>query len=331
VARLRDLPGVEAASAVNHVPMAGDMFLMNVEIEGSPASKPGETPSAIYRVAMPGYFRAAGMRLARGREFTERDNESTTRIAVINQTMARRLWPVADPIGKRFRISTVSGPTSWYEVAGILQDAKQRDWAGRTDNEMYLSFLQDGAYQHSTVSFMTMTLVLRTSAPPALIAPLIRDQIHAIDQNVPITGILPMEQVVNDAVWLPRLEMSVLTGMAGLALVLASVGIYAVVSYLVSGRTQEIGIRMALGADGGAVARLVLRQSLAPVMIGAALGLAGTLALARWMSTLLFEVDAADPVTLAAVTSLLVAVALAAALGPARRAARLDPAGALRG
>src|SRR5207247_9973399 len=136
-------------------------------------------------------------------------------------------------IGKRFRLSTISGPTPWFEVAGILQDSKQRDWAARADNEMYIPFLQDGAYPHSSASFMTMTLVLRISAPPALIAPLIRDQIHAIDRNVPITSILSMEQAVNDAVWLPRLEMSVLSGMAGLALVLASVGIYAVVSYLV--------------------------------------------------------------------------------------------------
>jgi predicted permease len=270
------------------------------------------------------------MRLARGREFTERDTESTTRVAVINQTMARRLWQTGDAIGKRFRMGTVSGPTPWYEVIGVLQDAKQQKWAASADNEMYLPFLQDGAYQHSGASFMTMTLVLRTSAPPATVAPMVRDQIHAIDRNVPITSMISMEQVVDDAVWLPRLEMSILSGMAGLALVLATVGIYAVVSYLVSGRTQEIGIRMALGADSGSVARLVMRQSMAPVAIGAVMGLAGTLALARWMRTLLFEVDAADPVTLAAVTALLVAVAIGAALAPARRAARLDPLSALR-
>jgi len=330
VERLRGLGGVDEASAVNHVPMAGDTFIMGVEVEGAPAPKPGEQPSAIYRVAMPGYFRAAGMRLARGREFTERDTESTTRVALINQTMARRLWPSGDAIGKRFRISTVSGPTPWSEVIGVLQDAKQQKWTAGADNEMYLPFLQDGAYQHSAASFMTMTLVLRTSAPPAAVAPLVRDQIHAIDRNVPITRIISMGQVVDDAVWLPRLEMSLLSAMAGLALVLATVGIYAVVSYLVSGRTQEIGIRMALGADSGAVARLVMRQSLAPVAIGVVLGLAETLVLARWMRTLLFEVDAADPATLAVVTLLLVVVAVGAALAPARRAARLDPLAALR-
>jgi ABC-type antimicrobial peptide transport system permease subunit len=196
---------------------------------------------------------------------------------------------------------------------------------------MYLPFLQDPAYQHSSFGYLTMTLVLRTGAPAESIAAGIREQVRAIDRNVPVTSIVPMQQVVDDTVWLPRLEMSVLAAMAGLALVLATVGIYAVVSYVVSGRTQEIGIRMALGADAGAVARLVMAQSLGPVAIGAVAGLAGTVVLARWMRTLLFEVDAADPATLAMVTALLVAVAIAAALAPARRASRVDPVSALRG
>jgi predicted permease len=330
IERFRALPGVESASAVNHVPIAGDMFRLNIELEGRPAPKPGEVPSAIYRVAMPGYFQTAGMRLARGRAFSDRDTESTTRVAVVNQTLARHSWPGEDPIGKRFRISTVSGPTPWYEVAGVVQDAKQRGWDAAPESEMYIPYLQDGAYLHSPMAFLTMTLVIRTSAPAAMIAPLVREQIRAIDRNVPVTAIMPMEAVVDSAVWLPRLEMSVLTGMAGLALLLATVGIYAVVSYVVSGRTQEIGIRMALGADQRAVARLVLGQSMVPVAIGAAGGIAGTLAMARWMRALLFEVDPADPVMLSAVTAVLLAVAAAAAMGPARRAAGLDPVAALR-
>jgi putative ABC transport system permease protein len=328
--RLRALPGVTEASAVNHIPMAGDMFRFTIELEGQPAPKPGDVPSAIYRVAMPGYFRAVGMRLVRGRAFTAQDTENTVGVAVVNQTMARHSWPGEDAIGKRLRLLMVSGATRWFEVVGVLADARQRSWKAPAENEMYFPFWQDSAYLHSPMAYLTMTLVLRTSAAPAMIAPLVREQIRAIDSNVPVTSILSMEQVAEDAVWLPRLEMSLLTGMAGLALILATVGIYAVVSYLVSGRTQEIGIRMALGADGRDVARLVLRQSLAPVAIGAALGLAGTLALSRWMRTLLFEVDAADPLTLAVVTAVLVGVAMAAAFGPARRAAKMDPVGALR-
>ena len=331
VDRFRALPGVEAASAVNHVPMAGDVFRMEIELEGQPKPRPGETPSAIYRVAMPGYFRTAGLKLVRGREFTDRDTEATTHVAVVNETLARRSWPGEDAIGKRFRMFIAGGTTPWYEVAGVIRDAKQRNWEAAPESEMYLPYLQDNAYLHMPYTYLTMTLVVRSSAPPAMIAPLVREQIRAIDRNVPVTAITSMEQVVDDAVWLPRLEMSVLFGMAALALLLATVGIYAIVSYVVSGRTQEIGIRMALGADPRAVAGLVLRQSMLPVTIGAVAGIAGTLVLARWMRTVLFEVDAADPVTLAIVTALLVGVAVAAALGPARRAARLDPVGALRG
>jgi len=175
-----------------------------------------------------------------------------------------------------------------------------------------------------------MTLVVRTASSAQSIASEAREVARAIDRNVPVTAVLPMQQVVDDTVWLPRVEMNVLTAMAGLALLLAAIGIYAVVSYLVSGRTQEIGIRMALGADTASVARLVIGQSLAPVMVGAAVGIAGTLVLARWMRAVLFEVDATDPLTLIAVTVVLVAVAIGAAFAPARRAARVDPMIALR-
>jgi putative ABC transport system permease protein len=330
VERFRALPSVTAASAVNHVPLAGDVFRFGIEIEGRQSPAPGEESSAVYRVAMPEYFRTAGIRVIRGRVFDERDSETSTRVAVINQTMARTEWPNTDAIGNRFRMATAGGPTAWYQIIGIVQDVKQHRWAGGADSEMYLPFLQDPAYQHSSYGYLTMTMVVRANASPESLAAAIRDQARMLDPNVPVTSILPMQQVVDDTVWLPRLEMSVLAAMAGLALILATVGIYAVVSYIVGGRTQEIGIRMALGADAASVARLVVVQSLGPVLAGAVAGLAGTIALARWMRTLLFEVDAADPATLAFVTALLVAIAIAAALAPARRASRVDPVAALR-
>jgi putative ABC transport system permease protein len=331
IEHLRALPGVTSASAVNHVPLAGDVFRLSIEIEGRRAPRPGEKPSAVYRTAMPDYFRTAGIRVVRGRIFDERDTESTTRVAVVNQTMARTEWPNTEAIGKRFRMGTSEGNTEWIQVVGVVQDVKQHSWTGGADNEMYLPFLQDHQYQHGNFGYLTMTLVLRTPYAGQFLASGIREQIRALDPNVPVTSIVSMQQVVDDTVWLPRLEMDVLAAMAALAFVLATVGIYAVVSYVVSGRTQEIGIRIALGADAGAVARLVIRQSLRPVATGALAGLACTLALARWMRTLLFEMDAADPATLAIVTAVLVTVAVLAALAPARRAAKVDPVAALRG
>jgi putative ABC transport system permease protein len=328
--RLRALPSVTAASAVNHVPLAGDVFRLDIELQGRPAPRPGEAPSAVYRVAMPDYFRTAGIHVLRGRTFDEHDTEATTRVAVINQAMARSAWPDTDAIGKRFRLSTAGGPTAWCEVVGIVQDVKQHNWAAGAESEMYLPFLQDPAYQHSDFGYLTMTLAVRTSAPADSLAAPIRELVRSLDPNVPVTSIVPMHQVVEDTVWLPRLEMSVLAAMAALALVLATVGIYAVVSYVVSGRTQEIGIRMALGADAASVARLVMLQSLGPVALGAAAGIAGILGLTRWLRALLFEVDAADPATLAIVTVLLLGVAISAVLAPARRAARVDPMSALR-
>jgi putative ABC transport system permease protein len=269
-----------------------------------------------------------GMQLARGRDFDQRDTESAPRIAMVNETMARALWAEQDALGKRFRLSGADAP--WMTVVGVIKDVKQRNWAAPTAKEMYIPYLQDAAYLHDPMSFLSMTLVVRTATAPAAVLPLIREQIRAIDRNVPIAAITPMEQVVSDAIWQPRLAMSLLSWLAGLALLLAAVGIYAVMSYIVSGRTQEIGIRIALGASQADVQLMVLAQSLRPVAAGVVLGLAGAFALTRLMSSLLFETSATDPGILIAVTILLVAAALLAGALPARKAARIDPLIALR-
>ena len=329
VAQLRAMPGVQAASAVNHVPIAGDLFRLGVVIEGRPAPRPGDTPSAAYRVALPGYFQTIGMRLVRGRDFEEGDNEAAPFVAVINQTMARRYWPGEDALGKRFRLDS-GNAKPWMTVVGIIHDAKQWSWAARADEEMYIPFLQDADYLHNKAGFLSMTLVARTRGPVSALAPVVRERIRAIDRNIPVAAMTSMEQVVSDAVWQPRMATSVLSGFALLALVLATTGIFAVMSYIVAGRTQEIGIRMALGARQADVLRMVLLQSLRPVALGVALGLCGALALTRLMTTLLYQVNPTDPVVLAGVTLLLAAVASVAGLLPARRAARIDPLIALR-
>jgi predicted permease len=330
VTQLRAIPGVEFVSAVNHPPMVGDQWSLNVEVEGKPAPRPGHEPSAVYRVALPGYFRTMGMRLLRGRDFEDRDREGVQRVAVINETMARRVWPGEDALGKRFRLKTTNGDTSWSTIVGILRDTRQWGWSDPVANEMYLPFLQDPAYLHNPGGYLAMMLVVRTVSPPGTLAAAMRERLRAIDPDVPVTAIQNMEQVIDDAVWRQRTEMSVLTGFAALAMVLAVVGIYAVMSYVAGGRTQEIGIRMALGAGRSDVLAMVLAQSLRPVLAGLAAGVGGAMALTRLMTKMLYGVTPGDPVVLGAVTALLGAVALAAAIGPARRASRVNPLVALR-
>jgi len=330
VERLRALPGVESASAVNHAPMVGDMWSLDVTVEGQPAPRPGNQPSAVYRVAMPGYFHTMGMRLLRGRDFDERDREGALLVGVMNETMARHLWPGEDPLGKRFRVNSLHGEGNWVTVAGILRDTRQWRWSDAAVNEMYLPYAQDPLYQHNPMNYATMMLVVRTTPPPASLAAGMRAQLRAIDPDVPVTAIENMAQVVDDAVWQQRMEMSVLSGFAGLALVLAMVGIYAVMSYVVGGRTQEIGIRMALGAGKRDVLGMVLTQSLRPVTMGLAAGIVGAAGLTQWMGRMLYGVQPADPVVLALAAALLGGVAVGAAMVPANRAAMVYPLTALR-
>jgi putative ABC transport system permease protein len=330
VESLRGMPGIASASAVNHVPLAGDLFRLGILIEGRPVPRPDDDSSAVYRVALPGYFRTIGMRLRQGRDFDARDREGAPRVAVINQTMARRYWPGEDAIGKRFRLDSGSGKADWMTVTGVIADPKQASWSAPADSEMYLPYLQDESYLHDPGSFLTMTLVVRTTAGASTIAPLMREQIARIDANVPVTAMLPMEQVIAGAVWQARLSMAVFSAFAALALVLATTGIFAVMSYIVTGRTQEIGIRMALGARQSDVLWMVLLQSMRPVAVGITLGLCGAFALTRLMKTMLFEVSPSDPAILAGVTLLLVLVAAIAGILPAGRAARIDPLIALR-
>uniref|UniRef100_Q020L6 Permease n=1 Tax=Solibacter usitatus (strain Ellin6076) TaxID=234267 RepID=Q020L6_SOLUE len=325
VDRLRSLPGVTSASAVNHVPLAGDTFRLGIAIEGRPAPRPSDDVNAIYRVALPGYFHTMGMRFRRGRDFDARDIEGSPLVAVVNQTMARRYWPGEEAIGKRFRLRQ-----EWISVIGVIADPKQQVWSAPSDSEMYLPYLQDASYLHDPGSFLSMTLVVRTAGGASTVTAAIREQIARIDRNVPVTAILPMEQVISGAVWQARLSAAVFAAFAALALVLATTGIFAVMSYIVTGRTQEIGIRMALGARQGDVLLMVLLQSMKPVAAGIAIGLCGAFALTGLMKTLLYETSPTDPALLAAVSLLLIAVAAVAGLLPARRASRIDPLTALR-
>ncbi len=327
--QFRTLPGVVAASAVNHVPLAGDRFGTRLTIEGQPAPAPGNSPGAVYRVAMPGYFSTMRMRLVKGRDFTQQDDETAPRVVVVNAAAARSFWPGQDPIGKRLHEGDQQSTEPWRTVVGVIADVKQTEWKAAAEPEIYLPFAQDAQYRHNPQAFLTMTLVLRAPNSPA-IAGAIRERIAQIDRNVSVPDVLRMDQVVRDVTWQPRTSMVLILFFAGVALLLAAVGIYAVVSFIVTGRTQEIGLRMALGARRMDVLLMVIGQALPPVAAGIGLGLGGALAITRLMSSMLFGVRPTDPFVFGAVAIGLAAVAFAASAIPARRAAAMDPLVALR-
>jgi putative ABC transport system permease protein len=320
LARIRALPGVEAASAVNHVPISGDVWMTALFVEGAPAPAPGAEPHAVYRVSAPGYVQAAGLTLLRGRDFTDTDGPGAPGVALINEALARALWPHQDPLGQRIRLRD-SGPNP-RQIVGVVKDARQREWAATPVPELYLPYLQNPS--------SGLTLVLRTAGEPQALAPAVQRAIAAVDPRLPLARPQVMDQVVAEALGQPRFNLLLLNAFAALALVLAAIGIYGVIAYGVSRRTREIGIRLALGSTSGQVLRLVMGRGLRLTAVGVVLGLGTALVTTRTMAALLFEVNATDGATFAAVAAAVVAVALLATFLPARRATAIDPATALR-
>lgn len=328
--RVKALPGVESASAINHVPLAGDQWGLGFAVEGRPAPKRGEHLSAVYRVVMPGYFRTMNITLLRGRDISESDNLSTPGVVVINEQFAKRYWPGEDAVGKRI---TMDDPakSQWLTVIGVAADAKQDTWTGKPAPEMYLPLLQSKDYLESPSGhFEYLTLVTRTKKDPAAITSEIKDTIASIDKNVVMAEITTLDEAVDDANAQSRLELWLFAAFAGTALTLAALGIYGVMSYSVSRRTHELGVRMALGAERGDVVRLVLRQAMALAVAGIVCGVAAAFTLSRFMANQLYGVRPNDPLTYGGVVVVVIGVALLASYIPARRATRVDPMQALR-
>ena len=317
--QVRGLPNVQSASAINHLPLAGDLWGWPFAIEGLPKPRPGESPVAVYRIVLPGYFGTMRIPLLRGRDITDSDTPNAPGAVVVNERLAKECWPGEDPIGKRITLDD----KTWLTVVGVVQNAKQGEWAATPGKELYLSYLQSPAATY-------LTFVVRTGGDPATMAPALQSTVWSLDKNVTISEVQTMDQVVSDATAKPRFNLSLLGAFASVALILAAVGIYGVMSYSVSRRTQEIGIRMALGADRANVLRHVVGQGMILVAAGAAAGLTGAFALTRLMTKLLYGVEPTDPVTFVAVPLVLGVVAFAATYIPARRATRIDPLVALR-
>jgi len=325
--RLSAVPGVAAAGAINHIPLAGDVWGFPYSVEGRPAPLPGESPVATYRAVLPGYFSTMRLPLVRGRDVTFADVDGAPGVVLVNEHLAGRQWPGEDPVGRRITLDD----ETWLTVVGVVRNAVRDEWAAPPEDEVYLAALQVRQLTTSPQPMSAyLTYVARTDGDPAALAGSLRAAIRSIDPTLPISEVHTMRSIVDGANARARFQMLLLAAFAAAAALLSAVGIYGVMSYAVSKRTREIGVRMALGADPGRVVRLVVRQGMAVAVAGAAAGLVAALLLTRLMAGLLYGVGASDPATYLAVAVLLLSIALAASFIPAWRAARIDPMKALR-
>ncbi|MGI8565502.1 MAG: ABC transporter permease, partial [Pyrinomonadaceae bacterium] len=320
--RTRALPGVESAGAVSYLPLSGGGWGRSLTVEDHPLLSVGQAPSINHCVITPDYFRAMGITLLTGRDFTDADARDALKVTIIDERLAREYWPNESPLGKRVRFGPPEDNEPWHTIVGVAGEVKHESLNLTQRKSVYLP--------HAQVSIGGMALAVRTRANPESLAAAIRNQVRELDPNQPVTAVRTMNEVVSRSVWQPRLYAILFGVFAAVALLLASVGIYGVMSYAVAQRTHEIGIRMALGAQHGDVLRLVISQGMWLVLVGVGIGVLASLVLTRLMGSLLFGVGATDPVTFAGVTVLLAAAALIACYIPARRATKVDPMVALR-
>ena len=320
LSRIESVPGVQSASAINHLPLGGDVWTVPFLIERRPVPPPGEKQGGVYRIIRPDYFRTMGATLLKGRDFTARDNDTSPPVVIINEPFAKRHWPNEDPLGKRIRVADEEIDR---EIVGVVKALKQDQWTAEPNLEMYLPHLQAAAPR-------ALTLVVRSSGDPLALVGSIENQVWAIDKNLPVAEIRTMQEVVAVSIEQHRFNLFLLGLFATVALVLALVGIYGVMSESVNARTHEIGIRMALGARAADVLRMVVGQGMTLAVIGIGIGLFGAFWLTRFMATLLYEVSPTDGATFVLIPLVVALVVLCACLIPARRATKVDPLIALR-
>jgi len=317
---IRTLPGVRSAGLVNALPITGGPGTEFV-IEGRPTPRLGEEPGADIRVADPQYFSTMGIPLVAGRVFTEHDSAASARVVLINQTLARKFWPSENPLGQRITMKDW-GPPLTGEIVGVVGDVKTNGLDEQVGPMIYWSYYQFGLVFNS--------FVVRTESDPLLMVSAVKSRIWLVDKNQPVSQIQTMDQVLSQSLARRRLYVVLLGIFACVALLLAASGIYGVVSYSVTQRTREMGIRVALGAERVDILRIIVLQAGKLALAGELAGILVALAVTRLMTSLLFGITAVDPLTFAGVTLLLSAVALAACYIPARRAMRVDPMIALR-
>jgi predicted permease len=320
--RVRALPGVDTAALGTVLPLSGNHNRGDITIEGLPTPDPGKFPHPDFHMVSPSYIDALSIPLLRGRNFTDADTDTASQVALINATMARRFWPNEDPTGKRFHFGHPGSTEPWMEIIGVVGDTKLYGLSNPSRLELYLPLQQS----HPNDMF----LVLRSAIDPASLTPAVRDAVASIDKDQPVFNVNTMKQLVDASVATRHITLVLLGLFSGLALLLAAIGIYGVISYSVQQRTHEIGIRMALGAQRSDVLRLVVGQGVKLAALGIAIGIAAAFGLTRLMASLLFGVGAYDPVAFVTAAIILLLVAIAACYIPARRAIAVDPMVALR-
>ena len=319
--RIRNLPTVQGVAAVSNLPMDGAPFVPEISIAGQVVAGVGRSLEVHYGICTPNYFRVMGMQIVNGRDFSSADDERVQNVTIINQTMARSFWPRESPIGQQLTVDWPDRPVE-FTVVGVVHDWRVFGNSSSTPPEMYVPFWQDPQRR--------MSFVIHTSNDSAGIVSVVRDDLHSIDGSVVVSDVRTMNQILYDSVAPQRFNARIFGLLGGLALVLAMVGIYGVVSCDVTQRTHEIGVRIAMGAQQGDVLRMVMRDGLLPVGIGIVVGIAIALALTRFLRSILYGVSATDLLAFAGVSILFIAVAMAACYVPARRAMRVDPVIALR-
>ncbi|MGE0887196.1 MAG: ABC transporter permease [Blastocatellales bacterium] len=316
------LPGVQSAGAVSVLPLSGQGSSGSFTIEGRDVPRGQSSPHGARWAATPDYFKTMGIPIIRGRYFEERDTADGKQVVIIDQALAAKYWPNEDPLGKRMVFEGTRDNPNWREIVGIVGHVKHTDLEGESRAQYYIP--------HQQRAQPGMTVVVRTTGDPNALASAARNAVRNLDKELPVFRVRTMDQFVADAMAQRRFALLLIGIFAGLALLLAAIGLYGVMAYSVTQRTHELGLRMALGAQAGDVLKLVVKQGMLLAGIGLGIGIVGAFFLSRLMKTLLFNVSATDPVIFTAIAATLAAVALVACFFPARRATKVDPMVALR-
>jgi putative ABC transport system permease protein len=319
--RVKATPGVESAALVNYLPLGGSNSSDSYLVEGEPEPQPGREDEGRYRVATPDYFQTMRIPIVAGRGFTEQDKKGASPVVIVNETMARKHWPGQSAVGKRIRFLGEKEKTPWFEIVGVVEDVT---------HELNLPVTPEYYLPHAQDSWNAMALVARTNVDPTSLAAALRQQVWSIDKDLPVYDVKSMDEVWSLAASMYTFSSVTLGFFAAVALLLASLGIYGVMAFAVTQRTQEIGIRMALGATTPDVLKLVVKHGMKLALLGIVIGLAGAWGLTRFMKHILVGVTPTDLLTFAVVSACLLVAALLACYLPARRATKVDPLIALR-